>query len=62
MTQRISIPVTIPEREALIKLSQIERRDPRDQAALLIRQALEQAGYLLPQGCEDARRGLEVSA
>jgi len=46
MTQRISIPVTIPERDALIRLSQIERRDPRDQAALLIRQALEQAGYL----------------
>jgi hypothetical protein len=34
------------ERDALIDLSQRLRRDPRAQAALLIRDGLEQAGLL----------------
>lgn len=44
--QRLSVPLTPTERDALIQYSQIERRDPRDQAALLVRRALEHAGYL----------------
>lgn len=43
---RLSIPMTHVEREALIAKSQVERRDPRDQAALEIRKALEATGYL----------------
>lgn len=34
------------ERNALDQLSMIERRDPRAQAALLIREALERRGLL----------------
>lgn len=48
MFQRLSVPLTLSERDALIALSQIERRDPRDQAALLVRRGLESAGLLLP--------------
>lgn len=46
--QRLSVPLTLPERDALIELSQLERRDPRDQAALLVRRGLESAGLLVP--------------
>ena len=34
------------EKDALVKLSERERRDPRAQAALLIRQRLEDLGLL----------------
>lgn len=34
------------ERAALVRMSRKEHRDPRAQAALLIRRALEGAGYL----------------
>jgi len=37
---RISIPVSIEEREALRLLSQQQTRDPRDQARHILRQAL----------------------
>ncbi len=43
---RIIVPLFPDEREALIKLAERERRDPRDQAALFIRRELEQAGLL----------------
>lgn len=45
---RMSVPLTIEEREALISLALKERRDPRDQAAVAIREVLERAGYLRP--------------
>jgi hypothetical protein len=35
------------ERDALIRLSQNEKRDPRAQAALIIREYLERRGLLL---------------
>ncbi len=44
--QRLSVPLTTSERDALLYLAQDERRDPRDQAALLVRRGLESAGYL----------------
>ena len=44
----ITVPLTFEEREALISLGRDQRRDPRVQAAIIIRQALEQAGYLQP--------------
>lgn len=34
------------EREMIVKLAQIEKRDPRQQAALLIRKELERLGLL----------------
>lgn len=43
---RITVPLQIDERDALISLAQRERRDPRDQAALIIRRELERAGLL----------------
>lgn len=55
---RMSVPLTIEEREALISLALKERRDPRDQAAVAIREVLERAGYLRPaimvQGVQNA--------
>jgi hypothetical protein len=43
---RIIIYLQSNESSALLALSTQERRDPRDQAALLIRQRLEQLGLL----------------
>ncbi len=43
---RITLTINESERKGLIALSERERRDPRNQAALLIRQALERAGLL----------------
>ncbi len=37
------------ERQALTRLAEIERRDPRQQAALLIRRELERAGLIEPR-------------
>jgi hypothetical protein len=49
---RITVPLKSSERDALWKLAERERRDPRDQAALIVVRALEQAGFLptAPQG------------
>lgn len=44
---RITVSLTKDERTALQVLSDRERRNPRDQAALLIRSALERIGLLL---------------
>ena len=43
---RISVSLDPQEREALINLAQRERRDPRDQAALIVRDGLQRAGLL----------------
>jgi hypothetical protein len=43
---RLNVYIQQAERAALLQLAQNERRDPRDQAALLIRQRLEQLGLL----------------
>jgi hypothetical protein len=43
---KIMIDLELPEREALITLAQRERRDPRDQAALFVRDGLQRAGLL----------------
>ena len=43
---RLYIVLSEEERSALQILSDQERRDPRRQAALLVRQGLEQAGLL----------------
>jgi hypothetical protein len=43
---RIIVPLKGTEWEALTKLANRERRDPREQAALIVVRALEQAGLL----------------
>lgn len=45
---RVNVPLRDDEKNALWMLSEQERRDPRAQAALLIREQLEKMG-LLPQ-------------
>lgn len=49
MMIRLVVPITIEERDALVQLAYAERRHPRAQAALILRQSLERAGYLQPQ-------------
>lgn len=53
---RITLTLTSEERAALLALARQERRDPRFQAAMEIRQALERAGYLQSRtaGCAPA--------
>ena len=46
MKRKIVLSLDGAEREALATLSQRERRDMRDQAALIIRRELERAGLL----------------
>ena len=48
MYATITVRLTHEEREALISIGLQMRRDARDQAAIIIRLALEQAGYLQP--------------
>lgn len=48
MIRRIYVPLDAHERQALVHLSELERRDPRQQAALLIRRELERLGLLEP--------------
>ena len=54
MITRITINLEREERAALMQLAERERRDPRSQAAWLIRQQLEQLGLLplAPVGSE----------
>ena len=46
---RFSTPLNDSERVALFKLARHERRDPRDQAALIIRRELERLGLIEPE-------------
>lgn len=43
---RVTINLTEDERAALSSMARDERRDPRAQAAIELRRALERAGYL----------------
>ena len=58
---RITLTISEDERLALLKLSQHERRDPRDQGALLLRRALEEVGWLQPAVIGAAGVGLALS-
>ena len=46
---RVTVTLDSDEKVALLALAQDQRRDPRAQAALLIRQGLERSGLL----CDD---------
>jgi hypothetical protein len=55
--RRVTLTMTEGEIAALVKLARRERRDPRQQAALVLREALEQRGFLTEgkiQECEAA--------
>ncbi len=43
---RLTMKITIEERNALTQLAQRERRQPHDQAALIVRSELERLGLL----------------
>jgi hypothetical protein len=43
---RVTVTLHTNEKSALCKMAQDQRRDPRAQAALLIRNGLERSGYL----------------
>ena len=43
---RITLTVETDERDALIELARIEKRDPRAQGAMLLRESLERRGLL----------------
>lgn len=43
---RVTIDLELQEKAALTELAQRERRDPRDQAALIIRETLINCGLL----------------
>jgi len=57
--RRITIRLDLAEVEALDKLSQRERRDPREQAAMLVSEGLRGAGVLRPDG--ERKRAAGVS-
>ena len=52
----LRVTLRADERDALMQLSRSERRDPRAQAAMLIRRALENAGYLTNELTEPRAR------
>jgi len=46
--ERMMIPLDTDEKNAIWEMAEKTKRDPRQQAALLIRQGLERDGYLQP--------------
>jgi len=51
---RIFIKLQDDERRGLVKLSQIERREPRMQAAMIIREELQRRGLLQAPAVTDS--------
>jgi hypothetical protein len=49
----ISVPLTIEEKEALHTLAEMEFRNSRLQAAMIIRAELERRGFISPQSNEN---------
>ncbi len=58
---RVTVNLTEDERTALLSMARDERRDPRAQAAIEIRRALERAGYLPIDGRAPAGLALETA-
>ena len=58
---RVTLTLSEDERKALIELAKQERRYPADQGAVLLRRALECAGFLAPAAGNKSPH-LEVSA
>ena len=60
--RRITVTLQQDEREALVKLAQRERRDPRAQAAVILRRELERRGLLPPDQQAQVQAGQEMAA
>jgi hypothetical protein len=60
MIGRIFVPLSRAEGVALLHLAEKERRDPRQQAAVIIRSALEKAGLLEPPAPDPPTQPAEV--
>jgi hypothetical protein len=56
---RVTIRLETQERDALWELAQRERRDMRDQAALIIRHELEREGLLQPVTSTQAAQAVQ---
>lgn len=66
-TVRIMVTLTQEEKSALVTLGKMQRRDPREEAAVLIRRGLTEYGLIawdppqiLPLAFEDPERGIEL--
>lgn len=59
---RLTVTVTEDERAALVLRARDERRDPRAQAAIELRRALERSGYLSIDGRAPSGLALEARA
>jgi hypothetical protein len=46
---RITVPVTSAEREALVKIAEIECRDPREQLRYMLRAEAQRRGLIEPE-------------
>lgn len=57
MQLKIYVPLEPIERDGLNVLAEHEKRDVRDQAALIIRRELERLGYVQPPQMEAIRNG-----
>jgi hypothetical protein len=57
--KRLTITLMQDERTALWELAQRERREPRDQAALIIRRELEREGLLQPVNTSAQAQGAQ---
>lgn len=57
MMTRFTVPLSQAERAALVQLADREARDPRRQAALIIRQKLEELGLIAPKTLAQAAEG-----
>lgn len=60
--RRIMVPLTEQESVALAKLAEHEEREPRRQAALLLREGLQRSGFLSvgQRQCENCGRKIEA--
>ncbi len=52
-TTWISVPLTVEEKEGLRALAEVEFRNTRLQAAMIIRAELERRGFISPQSNEN---------
>ena len=58
---RVTVALQPNEKDALLRFAQEERRNPRAQAAIIIRRELERLGYLHSQPQQPQVRILEAA-
>ena len=57
---KITLTLKFEEKQALLELADEQRRDPREQAALFIREALEACGLLNENNKSDVKTSVGV--